>query len=972
MHLHLVSHTHWDREWYLTFQQFRLRLVYLVDNLIDLLTSNPDYRNFTLDGQTIILEDYLEIRPEREVEIRELVQSGRLLIGPWYILPDEFLVSPEATVRNLLEGDRTSQRFGNKMEVGYLPDPFGHISQMPQILKGFGLEAACLQRGLDIEPTELWWEAPDGSRVFLVYLRDGYGNAAGLPVSDPEMFLKEICRLRDSLLAFSAAGKEGAPTGGHLLLMQGTDHMAPLPETPSLIDYGNEYLNRTKIIHSSLPKYLKGISDYINNNNLEIPTITGELRSSRRFHLLPGVYSSRMWIKQRNFTCETLLEKWAEPFSAWAQIIHQEEQRARLTGFEPVKVKNNRPVLRYAWRQLMTCHPHDSICGCSIDQVHDEMRSRFDQVEQVGEELAKQSLAELADAVDTRLPSSKPVLALVVFNPSSNLRTDSVCAEFPADWDGLDFAIVDDEGHVLSHRVLGSHSKELMDTTIDTDSMRSLLASAQDGRVGGLAIRSIAIEKEGEQVFINVQVSETLEPAYNAVLQTRFEIEKYLDDPGIRTFSISLKTETEISVLFAPQNIPPLGWKTYWIVPPENHSSGKDTRLTSLNKPHTLETQNLTLEFDTQNGWFNLLDKKSKTQYTGLNKFIDGGDCGDEYNYCPPEKDRLIDNVKVKRVEIDTGAVCGSITAEMSMDVPSSLTKDRSARSQEMVNLSIKTTATLTEGLSRVDFHTWVDNCAEDHRLRVFFPAPFQVEHAHFDGHFEVVRRPVKLPNSDDTWIEAPRPEAPQRCFTSIYSSNNDGLAVSNRGLPEAAVYQNEAGGSEIALTLLRCTGWLSRGDLSTRKGHAGPRLPTPGAQELGVHKFEYAFLPDDGEDRSVFFQKARNFSVPLRAVSTRIHPGDLPGNGSFVKVEPDDIEVSIVKLSENSESGSSGWVIRGYNQNDKDIQITITPFRRFPYAARVDLAERHLADLEVEADGSITFSVGGHEIFTVFFRGNS
>src|SRR5512133_4336909 len=127
--LHLVSHTHWDREWYRPFQSFRLRLVHLIDHLLDILANDPEYRYFMLDGQTIVLDDYLAVRPERAEILAEHVRSGRLLIGPWHILPDEFLVSPEATIRNLLKGGQTASRFGARMGVGYTPDPFGHIGQ---------------------------------------------------------------------------------------------------------------------------------------------------------------------------------------------------------------------------------------------------------------------------------------------------------------------------------------------------------------------------------------------------------------------------------------------------------------------------------------------------------------------------------------------------------------------------------------------------------------------------------------------------------------------------------------------------------------------------------------------------------------------------------------------------------------------------------------------------------------------------
>jgi alpha-mannosidase len=179
--LHLVPHTHWDREWYLPFQSFRVRLVQMMDKLLDALSSDGTYRHFMLDGQAILVEDYLEMRPEQAEDIQRLVQTGQLAIGPWYVLADEFLVAPESLVRNLMLGARVCERFGGRLPVGYVPDIFGHVSQLPQILRGAGLESAALRRGLAQEPAELWWEAPDGSRVLTCYLRDGYDNAAHLP-----------------------------------------------------------------------------------------------------------------------------------------------------------------------------------------------------------------------------------------------------------------------------------------------------------------------------------------------------------------------------------------------------------------------------------------------------------------------------------------------------------------------------------------------------------------------------------------------------------------------------------------------------------------------------------------------------------------------------------------------------------------------------------------------------------------------
>ncbi len=309
--IHVVSHTHWDREWYLTFQQFRLKLVHLIDKLLDILDEDPDFKYFMLDGQTIVLDDYLYMRPEKEEVLRGYIQDGRILIGPWHILPDMFLVSPEAHIRNLLQGARTARKFGPKMPIGYIPDPFGHPGQIPQILKGFGIDVASLWRGVSDMPSEFWWESPHGAKVLLAYMRDGYGNGANLPVHNFELFTQQVALLAGSLAAHSSVNEH--------LIMLGTDHMEPSPHTSAAIAYANEHLPDVQLVHSNLPDYIQGISAQISDLEKPLPVIRGELRACDCSNLLPGVLSTRMWIKQRNHHSQTLLEKWAEPFSVFAE-----------------------------------------------------------------------------------------------------------------------------------------------------------------------------------------------------------------------------------------------------------------------------------------------------------------------------------------------------------------------------------------------------------------------------------------------------------------------------------------------------------------------------------------------------------------------------------------------------------------------------------------------------------------------------
>jgi len=150
----IVPHTHWDREWYQTFQQFRIRLIDLINNLIDILENDKTFSDFTLDGQTIVLEDYLEIHPESREVLKKHITEGRIHVGPWHILPDEFLVSAESIVRNLFLGHKIAFEFGSVMKIGYIPDPFGYITQMPQILRGFGINSIIFWRGIEYDQSQ--------------------------------------------------------------------------------------------------------------------------------------------------------------------------------------------------------------------------------------------------------------------------------------------------------------------------------------------------------------------------------------------------------------------------------------------------------------------------------------------------------------------------------------------------------------------------------------------------------------------------------------------------------------------------------------------------------------------------------------------------------------------------------------------------------------------------------------------------
>ena len=370
--VHLVPHTHWDREWYLPFQSFRLKLVGLVDRLLDAMEADERYR-FTLDGQLATVDDYLEIRPEAEPRIRRLVEAGQLAVGPWQTLMDEFFVSGETIVRNLEVGMRRADELGGAMRIGYLPDMFGHVAQMPQILRRAGIEQALVWRGVPalVDSHVFDWEAPDGSVVHTEYLPHGYGN--GRRLLDTADFAAEVEEIESSLRPFYGADP--------VLVMLGDDHREPLSRVPE----GAEFVTLADALAAQPPGSTRW---------------SGELRSGARANLLMGTTSARIDLKAALARAERALTRYAEPF----QALYGGEWPERL--------------LELAWRRVLENSAHDSICGCSADEVSAQVLVRCAEAEQIGRSLAE----DAAMRVGRRAPAG----TVVVLNPSPGERVGLV------------------------------------------------------------------------------------------------------------------------------------------------------------------------------------------------------------------------------------------------------------------------------------------------------------------------------------------------------------------------------------------------------------------------------------------------------------------------------------------------------------------------------------------------------------------
>jgi len=451
----VVSHTHWDREWYMPFQEYRIWLVELMDNLLKVFDEKPGFKCFTLDGQTSVLEDYLEVRPEKLEKIRKLVAEGRILIGPWYTQPDEWLVSPESLIRNLLVGHRVGLQFGGVLKVGYVPDNFGHPSQLPQILQGFGIDSFVFQRGMGSEgerlKTEFVWQAPNGSKVIAIHLIKGYCNAAllGIPCEqwipflelwegpdgsltfprpfngalykfDPKTALERIEELKKSLLSKSASGI--------LLFMNGCDHLPAQPGIVDIIKFINKENVGIRLTHGGLQDYIDRVRPLARRGELQ--TYIGEMWGARFHHLLPGVLSTRMYLKQQNRRAEILLESYAEPLASFASLL----------GYEYPK-----KLLSLAWKLLLLNHAHDSIHGSSVDPVHVEMEARYQQIHQIANGVTYDALRYIAKRVASF--SNNDVLRIIVYNPSNWVRSDIV--RIWVDFLDDNYVAIDEDGEVM-------------------------------------------------------------------------------------------------------------------------------------------------------------------------------------------------------------------------------------------------------------------------------------------------------------------------------------------------------------------------------------------------------------------------------------------------------------------------------------------------------------------------------------------
>ena len=826
--VYIISHSHWDREWYMAYEQHHMRLIELIDDLLELFEVDPSFNSFHLDGQTIILDDYLQVRPEKRQAIQQAINEGKLRIGPFYILQDDFLISSESNVRNMLIGMEESRKWGTPVMLGYFPDTFGNMGQTPQLMKQAGISAAAFGRGVkpigfdnqvleaenySSQYSEMWWKGPDQTAIFGLLFANWYSNGNEIPVE------------KEAALAFwkqKLADAEQYASTNHLLMMNGVDHQPVQKDISKAIHLANELF----------------------------PDYEFTSQETDGWYTLANTASARVYLKQWNTKVQRQLENITEPLATMAY-----------------EVSGNYPhdQLDYAWKTLMQNHPHDSICGCSVDSVHREMIPRFEKADEVGKYLAQDSLEQLTAAIDT--------------------------TGFPKD--SFPFVIVNTAGMDKTGEA---------EITIELERKRFAEGIPEQlyQELENLPKRKYHVETKSGATIPAILSEETVQFGYD-LPKDRFRV-PYM----ARMIKVTLPLE----------NMPAFSWETFALVEGEAKAEEKETMIHQSGRIIENGPLHLTIE---KNGTITMEDRKNKRKLNNLHIFEDIGDIGNEYIFKQPFCDQPIlssnkENSEVK-VLIDTPEIAKiSILQEMEIPVSADerLEKEqqmvvefryrKAERSKEKRILQIKTIMTIRKDSKKIDFETTLDNQMKDHRLRVLFPTKLHVEHHEADSIFEVVKRPNHVSRS---WENPTNPQH-QQAFVNIHDEEY-GVTVGNFGLNEYEVTED----GQIAVTLLRSVGEL--GDWGY--------FPTPEAQCLGEHRFNYSIELHGPEEKFSTYLHAYAAQIPFSTQQIKHHEGTLISKQQYLTIKSETFAITALKRSKFSDK----VVVRGFNMSSHLEKLEIT-----------------------------------------------
>lgn len=731
--VYYFSGTHWDREWYQTFQGFRYRLVKMMDGLLDTMEQDKDFGVFHLDGQTIVLEDYAEIEPERAEKLKKYIAENRIKIGPWYVMPDEFLLSGESLIRNLMIGHRLAKKWGadKAWKFGYICDIFGHIAQTPQIFNGFGIEYSLFSRGYFADSCPYFiWQSPDGSSCinFRMGNKCGYGEFCvlvlskkrGIDIYSPEELAPRIKEYMDYLQTTS-----DIPV---YVVMDALDHTPVHRDTMKYIEMIKEAVPDAKVHHCDLLEAGRELEKY--RGSLDV--IEGEMNRTNKGgfpDVITNTLSSYYTIKKANDECQNALEKVVEPMLALASM----KNRAQ-----------NRKFLQLAYKYLIQNHPHDSICGCSIDQVHKDVEYRFDQTKEICDVLA----------LDYMINNTRPFL------DPEGIETDGVLT--------LVNTLPFDREEVITARLnmRSDFAAKFSDQPFGFEFMnRFKLFDAAGGEIP----YTITKIERSQTVTIKDQATQVCD-VYSIVFKA------FVPAGGRSEYRIC-EAETPVRYL-------------------KHMKSGADY----------MENDHVRIDI-APNGTIALFDKKTGHRYENQLGLIDDSEIGDGWYHADARENKTVysgfESARVEKIETGCARCVFRITKTLSL--PEQLIIDTAGqrRSDKYVDCTAVFEVALAENARFADVKLTFDNRAKDHRLRLCVPT-YSPSDEYFAGQaFYCCKRKCGIDYRTQNWREYEQYEKAMNGIAGKRRADGSGLAfVSAAGLHECGSFANE--NDTLCVTLLR------------------------------------------------------------------------------------------------------------------------------------------------------------------------
>jgi hypothetical protein len=892
---HVVSHTHWDRAWYLPFELFRIRLVTLMKKLLAIMERDPNYI-FCFDGQTVPFDDYLEICPEDRDRIVRLVKARRLHVGPFYCLPDQYLVTGETLIRNIAIGLKEARALGRVQMEGALSDVFGHPSQIPQILSGFGIRSALFVRGLTPEQKKAGliqnWFAPDGKSSVLMYFLPGQGYASlyywGMDSFDPALYptiptdaaewsvdLAEK-HLKDALDAFA----EGSLASNQVWLGNGVDHQEAQPHTPALIRELNKRQSRIHLVHSTYERLMNAVRA----EGRRLPKITGQFRLG-----LHGTMTSRVYQKQAYSSIAGRTEMIAEPLLALADVYargHRAFRELDHSAFTHNPGQNwaSFPFhpsgqLEYLWKLLLRNTPHDDICGCSVDATHQDMDNRFKRAREISEYLASDSLLLLASRLAESRPDSKtPVL--VAFNPHP-------------------FAV--------------------------KDRIRASVFIERRVNAGAIALR----DRKGRAVPFVVDSATPLK-------RRPWDGNEFVKTPI---------DGTVLTLSFLP-DLAPCSLASFDIVTdakmsraPKTLAVASASRVKKGASSITVDTPfaRVTLR---RNGTFDLLDKSLGRRFWGLGLLEDVEDAGDSYKFIrfdKPGRPVTSKNVRARLRVLSHDSLSTSVEASFAMKLPASLVPERTARSRETVLSPVRLILEIPHHRPGGRIRVLVDNKAKDHQLSLVLPTGIAADSFEFDSKFDYDSYPIgeEVPRIDSVSIVRDRGASSRAAAFGIVTE-----------CPTLCYSRRERGRAVLCLPLFRSVDHVTK-DIPVEL------WPAREAECLRTIERTFDWVTGRHDDvKSACLRLRRTIVAPVAVLPVTPWTANryldklyttlpLP-EGSFITVDGDSLQLSAWKKSESG----TGWIVRIYSLAAKSQQCFIASCAPVKSAHLCDLAETPLTAL--------------------------